>query len=352
VSLRISNALVSYAKYLISIFWPTGLGVYYPFPPEGIPIWQVIAAVGLLGGITIWVIRRMRTRQYLFTGWLWYIGTLIPVIGLVQVGGQAMADRYSYIPSVGLFLMFVWLAGDLVAQLRIPIKVTAGVVFGFIAILTSLAVVQISFWRNSIALYLHTLLVSPNNVVVQYNLAHALGKQGDLNGAAARFQEALRLKPDFADALINIGVTLNQQGKFGEASGYLMRVLEVNPVSGKAHLELGIALAQTGKSDESLQQFYKALDLAPEDAVVRTNLGLLLARQQKLQEAGEQLTEAIRLNPNSPEAHNNLGLVMLMRGEPERSIPEFVTALRLNPDFRLAQENLNKARAQLKTKGE
>jgi Flp pilus assembly protein TadD len=352
VSLRISNALVSYARYIVSLLWPSGLGVYYPFSPRGIPPWQVAASLALVAGITIVVIRAMKGRGYLITGWAWYLGTLIPVIGLVQVGGQAMADRYSYIPSVGLFVFVVWGVADLIGHRRLQYRAIALAAVIWLTILGSLAWVQAGYWRDSITLFRHTLLVAPDNLVVHYNLAHALGKQGNLNEAVAHFGEALRIKPDFFDALINIGVTLNDQRRFAEATTYLTRAVELEPASSKAHLQLAIALAQSGSSDEALRHFYLAMDAAPADSDVRTNLGLMLARQGKLPEAREQLNEALRLNPNSPEAHNNLGLVLLMQGEPDKSIPEFSTALRLKPEFKLAQDNLNRAQAQAKARRE
>lgn len=351
-SLRIANALVSYARYIVSLLWPSGLGVYYPFAPAGISPWQVAASFALVAALSIVVMRAKEGRGYLMTGWAWYLGTLIPVIGLVQVGGQAMADRYSYIPFIGLFVMVVWGVGDLIEERRLQYRATALVVIVWLAILASLAYIQVGFWRDSITLFQHTLLVAPHNLVAQYNLAHALGKQGNLNEAVAHFEDALEIKPDFFDALINIGVTLNDQRKFTEAATYLTRAVELQPQSSKAHLQLAIALAQHGRSDEALRHFYQALEFAPTDPDVRTNLGLMLARQGKLPEASEQLNKALQLNPNSPEAHNNLGLVLLMQGEPEKSIPEFSAALRLKPEFRLAQENLNRAQAQVKARRE
>lgn len=348
LSPRISNAVVSYGRYLVSLFWPSGLGVYYPFSPAGIPPWQVVGALALVACITIAAIRAMEGRGYLFTGWAWYLGTLIPVVGLVQVGGQAMADRYSYIPSVGIFVMLVWGVADLVAQGRVQHRATVFAAITWLVILGSLAWIQVGYWRDGITLFRHTLLVAPDNLVIHYNLGHALGKQGDLNEAVTQFGEALRIKPDFLDALINIGVTLNDQRRFAEATTYLTRAIKLEPRSSKAHLQLGIALAQDGNSDGALPHFYQALEFAPSDPDVRTNLGLMLARVGKLSEAAEQLNEGLRLNPNSPEAHNNLGLVLLMQGEPEKSILEFSTALRLKPDFRLAQENLKRAQTQIK----
>lgn len=350
--LRVSNALVSYAKYIVSLVWPGGLGVYYPFSPEGIRPWELAASLALLAGVTIVVMRAKKDQRYLLTGWAWYLGTLIPVIGVIQVGGQAMADRYSYIPSIGLFVMIVWGVGDLVRQRQVLFRAAAFAAVVWLAILASLAYAQVGFWRDSITLFRHTLSVAPENLVAHYNLAHALGKQGNLDEATVHFGEALRIKPDFFDALINMGVTLNNQRRFAEAATYLTRAVELQPKSSKAHLQLALSLAQNGRSDEALGHFYQALEFSPDDPDVRTNLGLMLARLGKLPEAREQLGLALRLNPNSPEAHNNLGLVLLMQGDVDKSIAEFSTALRLKPEFKLAQENLNRAQAQLKARRE
>lgn len=350
--LRVSNALVSYARYIVSLLWPSGLGVYYPFSPEGIPPWQLAASLALVAGVTIVVMRARENQGYLLTGWAWFLGTLVPVIGLVQVGGQAMADRYSYIPSIGLFVMIVWGVGDLIQQRQVLYRAAALGVVVWLAILGSLAYVQVGFWRDSVTLFRHTLLVAPENLVAHYNLAHALGKQGNLNEAIVHFGEALTIKPDFFDALINMGVTLNDQRKFAEAATYLTRAVELQPQSSKAHLQLAISLAQNGRSGEALAHFYQAMEFSPNDPDVRINLGLMLTRLGKLPEAREQLGIALRLNPNSPEAHNNLGLVLLMQGDVDKSIPEFSTALRLKPEFKLAQENLNRAQAQVKAKRE
>jgi Flp pilus assembly protein TadD len=349
LSLRLLNAAVSYGRYLFTLVWPAKLGVYYPFSSDGIPIWLAGAAVALIGFVTVAAIRLMRARGYLITGWAWYLGTLVPVIGLVQVGGQAMADRYSYIPSIGLFVAVVWGVSDFVSGGRVQLRAAAAIAIVWLTTIGALAWVQVGFWRDSVTLYRHTLMVAPdNNVVVHFNLAHVLGKQGNLNEAVTHFSEALRSKPDFFDALINIGVTLNDQRRFAEATDYLTRAVAIEPGSSKAHAQLAIALAQNGRNDEALKHFYQAVELAPNDPDARTNLGLMLARQGKLEEAEEQLNGALQQNPNSPEAHNNLGWVLLLQGHPEKSIEEFSTALRLKPDFKLAQENLNRAQAQLR----
>jgi protein O-mannosyl-transferase len=347
LSLRLSNALVSYAKYLLLTVWPSGLGVYYPFSPAGVPTWQLVAALVLVATMTAIALREASKRAYLITGWLWFLGTLFPVIGLVQVGGQAMADRYHYIPSIGLFLALVFGLADLAIAWRIGRVSTAVVSTAGLLLFGSLTALQISRWRNSMTLFEQTLSVTSDNLVVHYNLGHVLGQQRKYDEAVPHFAEALRIKPDFFDALLNMGVTLLEQGKPAEAISYYHRALGVEPDSAKAHMQLALALVQQEKGDDALQQFYKALELAPNDPDIRTNLGLMLARQGKLSEATAQLNEALRLNPASAEAHNNLGLVFLMAGQPEKSLPHFSTALDLKPNFTVARDNLRRAQRQI-----
>jgi protein O-mannosyl-transferase len=350
LSLRLANALISYAKYLILTFLPHRLGVYYPFSEANLPVWQVLAAFLLLISITVIALRQVKQRPFLIVGWLWFLGTLVPVVGLVQVGGQAMADRYHYLPSIGLFMALVFAAADFVAVKRLPRAAVAGFAAAVLLIFGALTWAQVGLWRDSATLFSHTLSVTSNNLVIEYNLGHVLGRQGKHEEAVKHFGEAIRINPDFYDALLNMGMTLADQGKFTEAIEYYEQALRIEPNSAKAYMEKALALAKQGKLSEALQQFDKARELAPNDADVRTNVGLLLARQGKAQEAIEQLNEALRLNPNSAEAHNNMGLVLLALGKPEESVAHFSAALRLKPELALAQENLKRAQAQIKAR--
>lgn len=344
-SLRLSNALVSYAKYLLLTGWPTGLGVYYPFPPEGVPAWQVAGAVVLLLSITAITIREAWKRPYLITGWLWFLGTLLPVIGLMRIGiGLAWADRYHYVPSIGLFVAIVFGLGELAVAWRIgrvTIAVFSAIVllsFGFVS------GVQARFWRESVTLFERTLSVTSNNALIQNQLGVVLNQQGKRVEAFGHFSEALRIKPDYFHALANMALALSQQGKAAEAIDFYQRALKVRPDSAQAHMQLGRLLADQGRQDEALQEFVQA---APNDFDLRVRLGAMLARQGKHSEAISQLTVATRLRPDNAEVHNNLGLLLLMTGQPEKSLPHFSTALRLKPDLAIAQDNLTRAQKQI-----
>ena len=345
LSWRLANSLVSYVKYLLLIFWPKDLAIYYPYSYHAPPAWQWIIALLLLGAITAAALRSARERSYLIVGWLWFLGTLVPVIGLVKVGNQALADRYTYIPSIGLFIALVFGLADLAKAWsigRVSIATASAVT---VLLLTSLTTLQIRRWRDSETLFEYVLSVTSNNVLIQNQLGAVLNRQGKHAEACSHFAEALRIKPDYFEALANMGMALRQQGKAAEATGFYKQALVVKPDSAKVHWQLGLVLADQKKNDESLQEFSKAI--GPNDFDLRMELGLMLMRQGNLSEATSQLNEALRIKPDSAEAHNNLGLALLMTGQPEKSLPHFSAALRLKPNFTVARDNLARARRQI-----
>ena len=347
LSWRLANALVSYAKYLLLTFWPTDLAILYPASQEAARVWQWGAALILLVTITVIALRNARERFYLLGGWLWFLGTLVPVIGLVRIGGQGMADRYTYIPSIGLFTAIVFGLADLASTLRIGRAFIAAAAAVTILLLASLTAIQITRWRDSETLFTYVLSVTSDNAVVQYDLGCALDQQGKHAEAIRHFDETLRIKPDHLHALANMGLALREEGKAAEAVGFYQRALKLKPDSAKVHWQLGLALADQGKNDDALQEFYEAMKLTPQDSGMHTNLGVKLARQGKMSEATEQFNEALRLDPNSAEAHSDLGLVFLSSGKPDEALGQFSTALRLKPDLVVARDNLKRAQAQI-----
>ena len=348
VALRLSNALVSYAKYLLLMFWPNDLAVYYPLAPMGIPRWQTIGAAFLLIGITALCLLQPRKHSgYLIMGWLWFLGTLVPVIGLVQVGGQIMADRYFYIPSIGLFIAVVFGLADIAKSWRVAPSLSAGIAGGVLLILATLTNAQIQRWRDSFTLFEHTLAVTPPNLHIEYNLAMAMGDRGRYNEAAAHFEKALQIDPNFYDGLVAMGVTRQFQGRLPEALDYFQAAIRSQPDAPKAHVQLALALWKQNRDQAAVEEMLRASQLAPKDAHIRADFGLALELVGRMPEAIEQLHEALRLNPNSAEAHNNLGLALLASGKPRESIPEFEAALRLEPELKGAADNLRRAQVQL-----
>jgi Flp pilus assembly protein TadD len=345
IALRLSNALVSYAKYLLLTFWPNDLAVYYPF--AGIPPWQVIAAAFLLIGITVFCVSQRRIRPYLTVGWLWFLGTLVPVIGIVQVGGQTMADRYFYIPSIGLFIALVFGLADIARSWRVAPALSGAIAGGVLLIFATLTNAQIQLWRDSFTLFEHALAVTPPNLRIEHNLGMALAVSDRYDEAAAHFEKALQIDPNFYDGLVVMGVTRGHQGRLPEAIEYFQAAIRSQPDAPKAHVQLAHALWAQKRDQAALEEMLRASQFAPQDAEIRADLGLALALAGRTPEAIEELHEALRLNPNNAETHNNLGLALLASGKPRESIPEFEVALRLKPELKGAADNLERAKAQL-----
>jgi protein O-mannosyl-transferase len=345
IALRLSNALASYAKYLLLTFWPNDLAVYYPF--AGIAAWQIIGAAFLLIGITVFCVSQRRIRPYLMVGWLWFLGTLVPVIGIVQVGGQTMADRYFYIPSIGLFIALVFGLADVAKSWRVAPSLSAGITGGVLLVLATLTNAQVQRWRDSFTLFEHTLAVTPPNLRIEHNLGVALGASGRYDEAAAHFEKALQIDPSFYDGLVVMGVTRAHQGRLPEAIDYFQAAIRSQPDTPKAHVQLAHALWTQKRDQDALEEMRRALQFAPKDADIRADFGLALELVGRIPEAIEQLHEALRLNPNNAEAHNNLGLALLASSNARESIPEFEAALRLKPELKGAADNLRRAQAQL-----
>ena len=348
LTLRLSNVLVSYAKYLLLACWPKGLAVFYPFPKAGIPAWQVIGAALLLIAITAFCFFQRKLRPYLIVGWLWFMGTLVPVIGLVQVGAQTMADRYFYIPSIGLFIAIVFGLADIAERRRVPAWLSAAIANVILLVFATLTDAQIHRWHDSITLFKHALTLTRPNVIVEDNLGLAMHKSGQLDEAAAHFEKALQIQPNDYTALLTMGVTRFHQGRVPEAIEYAQATIRSEPDTPKAHNLLGMALAKQNRNEAALDEVRRASELAPKDAEIRNNLGLALVRVGKIPEAIDQFHEAVRLDPqDATAAHANLGWALLQSGKPRESIPEFEAALQLNPEFKAAADGLRQAQAQL-----
>src|SRR5438876_145541 len=244
VALRLWNALVSYAKYLLRAFWPNDLAVFYPWPKGGIPASQVIGAAVLLIGITAFCVFERKIRPYIIVGWLWFLGTLVPVIGLLQVGGQAMADRYFYIPSIGLFVALVFGLADIAKRRRVASWFSAAIAGVVLLVLATLTNAQIQRWSNSFTLFEHTLAVTPPNLAIQNTLGYALQRSGRLDEAAAHFEKALQMKPDEYMSLLNMGVNRFYEGRVPEAIDYAQATIRSQADAPKAYNLLGMALAK------------------------------------------------------------------------------------------------------------
>jgi tetratricopeptide (TPR) repeat protein len=341
-ALRLANALASYLAYIGKMLWPVRLAAFYPLGTSP-PLLQACLGALLLIGMTLFAIRAGRRHGYLLTGWLWYVGTLIPVIGLVRVGDQSMADRYAYVPLIGLFLIAAWGAPDFVARWRygrLALPVAAACILLTCA---ALANAQIGYWNGDTALWQHALDATADNYLAENNVGEILMKQGRTGEAIPHFVEALRIKPDCAEAQNNLGAVLMGQGKLDDAAQHFVEALRIRPGLADAQYNLGMVRLRQGKLDDAARHFIEALRIKPDVADAQNNLGAVLMEQKKLDEAAQRFGEALRIKPDLVEAQNNLGMVLTRQGKLDEAAQHFVEALRIKPDFAEAQNNLGAA---------
>jgi len=332
---RMANALVSYVSYIGKMIWPHRLAVFYPYPVV-LPTWQVAGAGLLLVCVSSLVILAARRRPYLMVGWLWYLGTLVPVIGLVQVGYQAMADRYTYVPLIGLFVMIAMGVPDILSRWRyrrIVMVVSASLLLATFMVITWL---QVRYWQNGVTLFEHSLGVTANNSLGHYNLGVALAGRGKTQEAISHYTEALRIKPDYAEAQNNLGVNFYYQGKTQEAISHYTEALRIKPDYAEAHYNLGVALVDQGKTQEAIAHYTEALRIKPDNSEAQNNLGVALANQGKTQEAIAHFSDALRTKPDNAVAHKNLGIALVLQGKTQEAIAHFSDALRIKPDYAVA----------------
>jgi Flp pilus assembly protein TadD len=306
--LRIANGLVSFVAYMGKMIWPQDLAVFYPHSGSDLQIWKPVAAglfVLIVSTMALWVAHRCR---YVLVGWLWYLGTLVPVIGLVQVGEQAMADRYTYVPLIGLFIVVVWGFADLVKRWRSRRWVASVTAAAMVLAFMAGSWLQVAHWKNSVKLFKHALDATGNNYVAHYTLGNALAQQRNLTGAISHYNKALQINPNFAEAHNNLGNALAQQRNLTGAISHYNKALQINPDHAEAHRNLAVALDRQGKHQEAIQHYAESLRISPHDAQSHNNLGVALAEQGRLEEAVARFTEALRINPNFQEAQRNLEL--------------------------------------------
>jgi tetratricopeptide (TPR) repeat protein len=339
---RIINALVAYIEYIVNMIWPVKLSVLYPHPGDSLPLWKGVVAGLMLALITTLVVCKARKVPYIAVGWCWYVVTLIPVIGIVQVGMQAKADRYTYTTLIGLFIVIAWGANDLLSKWphrKIWLSTLASILLPVLIVLTWK---QVQYWENSITLYKHTLKHTSNNVIIHNNLGAALNKLGRTEEAIEHLLQALRLKPDYAIAHYNLGTALGKLGRTEEAIEHLLQALRLKPDYVEGHYNLGTALSKLGRTEEAIKHLLQALRLKPDYAEAHSSLGVALYKQGRTEEAIEHLLQALRLKPDYAIAHCNLGTVLARKGHIKEAIALFREALRVNPDHVNAKDNLNK----------
>jgi protein O-mannosyl-transferase len=342
IGARVENAFISYARYLGKIFWPVRLAPLYPHPGYW-PWWGVAGALLLLAAITAWVTMRARTQPYLAAGWFWFVVMLAPTIGLVQVGIQSMADRYSYVASVGVLIMVTWGAADWLATRQWLALIGAALAIGACLLLTPR---QVAYWRNSETLFTHAVEVTDRNYLAYNNLGYDLSNRGEMERAMVYFRKSLEINSNYDEAHNNLGYVLDALGRDQEATNEYIKALSLNPHLTEAHNNLGIALGHLGLADAGMHEYQIALEENPRHAGAHNNLGVALAMQRRLDEAIAEFRLSIACQPNYMSAHSDLGNALALKSDLPGAIHEYEICLKLDAKDPHVHNNLANALAQ------
>jgi protein O-mannosyl-transferase len=375
IAARVANALMSYSRYLGKMIWPEHLAALYLRKAPWLT-WQVGLAAAFLLAVSVAAVRLARRRPYLAVGWFWYLGTLVPVIGLVQVGMQTMADRYTYIPLIGIFIVLAWGGWELISSWRLPVAEPAAVAALALLACVALTRAQLPHWQNSERLFQRMIAATEGNYMAHYNLGNLYSRQDKLTEAVQQYEAAVRAEPNYAEAQNNLGTVLLKLGRFDEAIAHhaaaarikpeylygfnlanayadagktseavaqFHQALQLNPSSSAAHHNLGLVLQAQGKNNEAIAEFRAALRLQPDYESAEHHLANRLADAGRLAEAILHYQAAIRLDSKHAESYNGLGICYAMQGKMAEAERQFHEAVRLSPDYSGAQSNLANA---------
>ena len=306
MKLKIANALVSYVLYIKKMLWPSGLAVLYPYP-ETVPLWQAAGAGLLLAGVTMLVLRKIKLQPYLSVGWLWFIGTLVPVIGLVQVGlWPAMADRFAYVPVIGLFILIAWGISDILSKRRYRRIMLGILTAGVLSALMICTWLQSAYWKSSLDLFEHSVQVTANNWLAHNNLGTAKFNKGQLDEAIGHYETALSIKPDYITPHYNLGNLFLNQGKIKQAAFHLQEALKIKPEDAYSHYSYGNLLVKQGRLEEAVSHFFEAIKSDPEYAEAYNQIGVIRGWQKNYKGAQMFLLKAIQIKPDYFMARKNL----------------------------------------------
>ena len=330
--IRLANAPISYLQYINKMIWPARLAMFYPHPGRNVSIFYAIISAVFLLAVTILILRFAKSRRYLVTGWFWYLGTLVPVIGLIQVGGHAMADRYSYITLTGLFIIIAWGLPELLGKWphRKVVLWTASLL-----VLSALAIcahIQQRYWKNTITLCEHALKVTDNNYKAHFCITPMLLEQGRIEEAIWHNTEILRIIPNYAKAVNNLGVAFYTEGKIDKAIDYYKKALEMDPSITEIHLNLAAVLVNKGEFDEAVMHYRIALKTMDESRIHR-DLGYALLKLGRFEEAVAEYRKVLSAMPNDPNVLNDTGYVLAHSGKFDEAISLYNKALQIAPDL-------------------
>jgi tetratricopeptide (TPR) repeat protein len=330
--IRLMNAAISYVSYIWKMIWPSRLAAFYPHQGDKTSIIAAFFCAIFLVIVTVGFVYFGVRRKYLAVGWLWYIVMLLPVIGLVQVGGQSMADRYMYMPMTGLLIIVTWGIWELTERLTQQ-KVILTVLSGGVLLASAMVTAnQIKYWQNSKMLFKRVIDVSPDAWYMHSNYANFLKDEGQVDEAIKHYRIAVGIKPDFEGAYYNMGNAFRKIDKLDEAAACYEKAIELKPKFADAHCNLGMVFAQMQKRDKALAELNKVLELKPNDAEAISSIGLLYAEQGQFEKAVEYYRKAIAIDPEYIVAHGRLGLILGNQGKYAEALEQFRVVLKARPD--------------------
>ncbi len=327
---RIGNGLIAYATYVSKTVWPVDLAVFYPHPAV-VSLGAAMVAFLFLLGTTAAVLWQAKKRPYLFVGWFWYLGVLVPVIGIIKVGDQAMADRFTYLPHVGLFVAAVWLAADAARRWHMPRAAGAAVALIVVALCATATRRQLAYWQDSETLFRHALAVTRDNALAHTNLGALLFELGAIADARPHLMEAIRIRPTYAKAQLNRGLLAAVDGQADAAIGYYNEALRLEPEYAPPYYNLGILSAERGEYETAIRQYREAIRRYPDYAKAYNNLGWAIAAEHRFAEAIPEYEAALRIDPNLAAAHNNLAIALEETGQVPQAVRHYEEGARLLP---------------------
>jgi tetratricopeptide (TPR) repeat protein len=341
--MRIGTVFISYAVYLRQMVWPARLALFYSYPEPGRLLWYAVPAFLFLAGISAWVLAQWRRLPWLVVGWSWYLGMMVPMIGIVAVCPSPHGDRNTYLPQIGLVVMVTWAVAEWSAGWKRRRLVLGGLIIAVTGVLTALGHHQASYWRNNEALWTRAVACSPENANARNNLGSVLARAGRFEDAIVQYKKALAIDPGFADAYDNLAAALVQVGRPKEAIDLYRHLLQIDPDYAKARSKLGGLLMETGNKEEAIAEYRKVIEIKPEDAEAHLNLGNALATEGQVEEGMAQYRQALAFNPNNAYACYGLGVASGAKEDWGGAIVQLRKALEIKPDFAEARRSLGKA---------
>ena len=344
---RIANAIVSYWEYIAKTFYPAKMAFLY-IHPEKIPLKDVLSAFIFLVIISVIALRISKKYPYFLVGWLWFLGTLVPVIGIVQVGMQSMADRYSYVPMIGLLIIVAWTFPEIFRNKKFSKPILFIVSILFISVLMPITWKQVGLWKDSSTMLLHTLKVTDNNYIAHDTLGVHLFFEGKTDEAIRHFEKALQINPEYHNSHFNLGLASFQKGKIEEAIGHYRAAIQAEPNFAKAYCNLGVAYFQEGKTEQAVGSYFRAIEIKPDYVDALYNAGLSLYHLRRVEEAIQYFGKAIEIDPALADAYYYLGLCWDQKGDLQEAIRNYEQFIKLEPEIAIVHVFLADALVKLK----